>query len=89
MVYGTDGGLPFSGLVTLTDDRRAQPVYQPAPIVRQAALAAEPRIADVLGPIFAKLDLETLQRLNGRVQVGGEPARAVAESYLRATGVLE
>lgn len=88
MVYGTDGGIPFSGLVVLEDDRRAQPVYQPAPIIREAALAAEPRIAEILKPIFERLDLETMQRLNGRVQVGGEPARAVAESYLRGTGFL-
>lgn len=89
MAYGTDGGLPFSGLVMLADDRHAQPVYQPAPIVRQAALEAEPRIADILRPIFESLDLETLRGLNGRIQVGGEPARAVAERYLAARGFLK
>lgn len=89
MVYGTDGGLPFSGLVMLQDDRQAQPVYQPAPIVRRAALEAEPRIATILDPIFATLDLETMRRLNGRIQVGGEPARAVAASYLREKGFLK
>jgi osmoprotectant transport system substrate-binding protein len=88
MVYGTDGGIPFSGLVVLGDDKRVQPVYQPAPTVRQAALDAEPRIADALRPVFSGLDLATLQGLNGRVQVGGEPARTVAESYLRSKGYL-
>jgi osmoprotectant transport system substrate-binding protein len=88
MVYGTDGGLPFSGLVMLDDDRRAQAVYQPAPVIRRVALEAEPRIADVIEPIFATLDLETMRRLNGRIQVGGEPARAVAEAYLREKGLV-
>lgn len=89
MVYGTDGGLPFSGLVMLEDDGKAQPVYQPAPIVREAALTAEPRIADILRPIFESLDLETIRALNGRIQVGGEPARAVAAGYLRQKGFIE
>ncbi|GLK69674.1 glycine betaine ABC transporter substrate-binding protein OsmF [Hansschlegelia plantiphila] len=89
MVYGTDGGIPFSGLVVLADDRHVQPVYQPAPIIRETALKAEPRIADILRPIFERLDLSTLQRLNGRIQVGGEPASAVAESYLRDNGFLK
>jgi len=38
--------------------------------------------------VFARLDLETLQELNGRVQVGGEPARAVAEDFLTTQGLL-
>lgn len=88
MVYGTDGGIPFSGLVVLEDDKAVQPIYQPAPIIREAVLKAEPRIAEILKPIFEGLDLATVQKLNGRVQVGGEPARAVAESYLRDKGFL-
>lgn len=88
MVYGTDGGIPFSGLVVLEDDKAVQPIYQPTPIIREAVLKAEPRIAEILKPIFESLDLETLQGLNGRVQVGGEPARAVAEAYLRDKRLL-
>ncbi|MEJ1157615.1 glycine betaine ABC transporter substrate-binding protein OsmF [Prosthecomicrobium sp. N25] len=89
MVYGTDGAIQASGLVVLDDDKGVQPVYRPAPIVREAALKENPRIADVLKPIFAKLDLETLQDLNGRVQVGGEHARAVAEDFLKKAGFLK
>lgn len=88
MVYGTDGGIAPSGLTVLEDDKGVQPVYQPTPIVREAVLQANPKIADVLKPIFEGLDLVTLQELNGRVQVGGEPARAVAEEYLTSKGFL-
>lgn len=88
MVYGTDGGIAPSGLKVLTDDKNVQPIYQPAPIVREAVLKANPKIADVLKPIFEKLDLETLQDLNGRVQVGGEPARSVAEDFLKSNNLL-
>ena len=36
MVYGTDGGIAPSGLVVLDDDKGVQPVYQPAPIIRES-----------------------------------------------------
>ncbi|WP_181702063.1 glycine betaine ABC transporter substrate-binding protein OsmF [Chthonobacter albigriseus] len=89
MVYGTDGAIAPSGLVVLDDDKGVQPVYQPAPIVREAVLKENPQIAEILKPIFESLDLVTLQDLNGRVQVGGEPAKAVAEDFLKSKGFLK
>lgn len=89
MVYGTDGGVGATGLVVMEDDKGVQPVYEPAPIVRADVLEEYPAIADVLNPIFAGLDMATLQKLNGRIQVGGEPAEAVAREYLTETGVLD
>jgi osmoprotectant transport system substrate-binding protein len=89
MVYGTDGGIAPSGLVVLTDDKGVQPVYAPAPVVREAALKENPKIAEILKPVFASLDLATLQGLNARVQVGGEPAKAVAMDYLKSKGFLK
>ncbi|MEX0430214.1 glycine betaine ABC transporter substrate-binding protein OsmF [Spiribacter insolitus] len=82
MTYGTDGGVNALGLVVLEDTRGVQPVYQPTPVVRAAVLDAYPEIADVLDPLFAGLDLETLQALNARVAVEGQPARNVAADYL-------
>lgn len=89
MVYGTDGGIAPSGLVVLEDNRNVQPVYAPAPIIREAALKENPKIAEILKPVFASLDLATLQGLNARVQVGGEPAKAVAADYLKSKGFLK
>ena len=89
MVYGTDGGVGATGLVVMEDDKGVQPVYEAAPVVRAEVLAEYPSIPDVLDPIFAQLDLTTLQDLNGRIQVGGEPAEAVARDYLTRIGVLE
>ncbi|HST95354.1 MAG TPA: ABC transporter substrate-binding protein [Microvirga sp.] len=89
MVYGTDGGIAPSGLVVLTDDKSVQPVYAPAPVIREAALKENPKVAEILKPIFESLDLTTLQGLNARVQVGGEAARAVATDYLKSKGFLK
>ena len=84
MAYGTDGALAASGLVVMADDRRAQAVYAPAPVIRQAALDAHPAIAQWLAPVFAGLDETTLRTLNARISVDGEDAAAVARDYLRA-----
>lgn len=89
MVYGTDGGIAPSMLTVLDDDKGVQPVYAPAPIIREAVLTQYPQIADLLVPVFAKLDLKTLQDLNGRVQVAGEPANAVALDFLKTNGFLK
>jgi osmoprotectant transport system substrate-binding protein len=86
MVFGTDGSMAVARLVMLDDDKGVQPVYQPAPVVRGAVLKAHPEIAAVLDPIFRRLDLATLRDLNGRVQIGGEPASAVAADFLRRNG---
>ncbi|NTE85134.1 ABC transporter substrate-binding protein [Agrobacterium rubi] len=89
MVYGTDGGIAPSGLVVLEDDKKVQPVYQPAPIVREEVLKKHPEIETLLKPVFEKLDLTTLQELNGRVQVGGEQAKTVALDFLTKNGFVK
>jgi osmoprotectant transport system substrate-binding protein len=88
MVYGTDGGIAPSGLTVLADDKGVQPIYQPAPIIRQEVLQEYPQIEDLLKPVFEGLTLEVLQELNGRVQVGGEAAATVATDYLTQNGFL-
>jgi osmoprotectant transport system substrate-binding protein len=52
-------------------------------------LQANPQIEELLKPIFAKLDLVTLQGLNGRIQVGGEAAKDVAVDWLKTNGFLK
>jgi osmoprotectant transport system substrate-binding protein len=89
MVYGTDGGIASSGLTVMEDDKHVQPVYEPTPIIRESVLKQNPKIEDLLKPVFLKLDLKTLQTLNGRVQVGGEQASAVAKDFLTTNGFLK
>jgi len=88
MAYGTDGALAALGLVALRDDKGAQIVYAPAPVVREQVLQEHPEIRTVLDPVFATLTLETLQKLNAEIAVDGEEAGAVAVSYLRSKNFL-
>ncbi|HZT86825.1 MAG TPA: ABC transporter substrate-binding protein [Stellaceae bacterium] len=88
MAYGTDGAITALGLVALCDDKGAQIVYAPAPVVRSAVLQEYPAIADALDLIFATLTLETLQRLNAKIAVEGAQPEAVARTYLAERHLL-
>ena len=88
MAYGTDGELAALQLTALCDDKGAQVVYAPAPVVREAVLQQHPDIAKALDPVFASLSLKTLQQLNARIAVGGEDAGAVARDYLKSKHFL-
>lgn len=88
MAYGTDGELAALGLTALCDDKGAQIVYAPAPLVREAVLDQHPEIAAALDPVFASLTLTILQGLNARIAVAGEDAGAVARDYLKSRHFL-
>ena len=89
MAYGTDGALSELKLQVLTDDKGAQLVYWPTPIVRQEIADKYPEIATQLKPVFDALTLEKLQELNGRIQANGESAQAVAEDFLKTNGFIK
>ena len=52
MAYGTDGPLAALGLLVMEDPKGVQPVYAPAPLVREEVLKRHPAIATILAPIF-------------------------------------
>jgi osmoprotectant transport system substrate-binding protein len=89
MAYGTDGSLSAFGLVVLSDPLGVQPVYAPAPIVRGEVYDQYPEIATILEPVFAGLDLVTLQELNGRIAVDGYNPADVARDYLEGMDLLD
>jgi len=89
LAYGTDGALAALDLVALADDKKVQPVYAPAPIIREAALKDYPKIAEILAPVFESLDAATLQSLNAKVSVEGQDAGQVAADYLKSKGFIK
>lgn len=56
MAYGTDGPVAALGLQTLSDPQGVQPIYAPAPVVRESVLKEYPQMAQWLRPVFASLD---------------------------------
>lgn len=89
MAYGTDGPVAALGLQILADPKSIQPVYAPAPVVRDSILSQQPRIATLLAPVFASLDGPTLQTLNARIALEGQDAKQVALGYLKAKGFIK
>lgn len=88
MVTPTDGRVKGLGLTILEDDKAFFPVYNPAPNVRQEVLDKNPDIAKALNPISAKLDLKSIQTLNGKVDIDGEKAEDVAQQWLQDQGFI-
>ena len=89
MAYGTDGSIAALSLVVLADTKDVQPVYEPAPVVRQAVLRAHPHIKEALEPAFATLtprDAASAQRQDRGRRPGREGGRA---AYLKEKGLPE
>jgi osmoprotectant transport system substrate-binding protein len=89
MAYGTDGTISALDLVVLSDPLGAQPIYQPAPTVRKDIADKYPELATALNPVFERLTLETLQKLNGQVAVEGKDPKTVATDWLRSEGFIK
>jgi osmoprotectant transport system substrate-binding protein len=89
MAYGTDGAIAALGLVILDDPKGVQPIYAPAPIVREDVLRKNPKIREALAPVFKLLDGPTLQGLNAKIQLEGQDAKKVAGDFLKAKGLLK
>ena len=89
MAYGTDGPVAALGLVIMEDTKSVQPIYAPAPIVREEVLAKNPKIKTILEPIFKALDGATLQALNAKIQIEGQDAKKVAGDFLKSKGLIK
>ncbi|ELY6361249.1 ABC transporter substrate-binding protein [Cronobacter sakazakii] len=89
MAYGTDGPVAALGLQTLTDPKGVQPVYAPAPVVREAVLKAYPDMPQWFEPVFKALDEKTLQKLNAQIAVEGLDAGKVASQWLKEKGLVK
>ncbi|WP_185690852.1 glycine betaine ABC transporter substrate-binding protein OsmF [Cronobacter sakazakii] len=89
MAYGTYGPVAALGLQTLTDPKGVQPVYAPAPVVREAVLKAYPDMPQWFEPVFKALDEKTLQELNAQIAVEGLDAGKVASQWLKEKGLVK
>lgn len=89
MGFATDGRISAFGFFNLEDDKFFFPVYNPAPIVREEVLEANPSIAEVLNPIAAALTTEKMTELNKVVDIDGKEPVEAACDFLTSEGFLE
>lgn len=88
VAFGTDGELAAYDLVSLIDDKGLYPPYQVAPVIRQAALDANPDVAAILNALAPLLTDATMQRLNNEVSGNGREPADVAREFLVAQGLI-
>ena len=88
LVFATDGRIPAFHFVMLKDDRNFFPNYALTPVVRKQVLDANPKLADWLNALSAKLDDATMARLNASVDVDKKTPEEVAETFLKQNGLI-
>ena len=86
--YSTDAQLVNTDKFTyLEDDKDFWPPYYLAPIIKSEVLKANPKIAEVLNAVSAKLDTEIMVSLNAKVDIDHmeyeEVAREFYETYCK------
>lgn len=85
--FATDWQISDNKLVVLDDDKHLFPPYYLVPVVRQDALAKNPKIAEVLNKVSPLLNNETMRQLNAKVDRDKEEPADVAAEFLKAKGI--
>jgi len=82
----TDGTIPSLGLFELQDNLHYFPPYQGIFVVRQEALAQDPRLAGVLEGLRNTLSTSTMRHLNFLVDGENQKPEAVAAAWVAKHG---
>ena len=88
VVFATDGRIPAFKFVVLKDDKNYAPPYNLTPVVRKEILDKNPKIADALNALSAKLNNENMARLNASVDVDKKTVEDAAHDFLKANGLV-
>lgn len=86
--FATDGRIAAFDFVVLEDDKDFFPNYALTPTVRQEVLDENPELRDLLNGLSAKLDDQTMARLNASIDVDRETVEAVAQNFLEEQGLI-
>ena len=89
VAFGTDGQIAAYDLLVLQDDKGLFPPYQIAPVVRQQALDAYPKITELLNKLAPLLTDATMQRLNFEVDGKKREPAEVAKEFLQQNGLIQ
>ncbi|KAA9394120.1 glycine betaine ABC transporter substrate-binding protein [Kocuria coralli] len=87
-VFTTDGRILALNLTVLEDDEQYFPAYNGSPVFNEELLDEYPELEEAIAPIIARLDNETLQRLNAKVDVDGEEPADVAFEWMVEEGFI-
>jgi len=88
VVFATDGRIPAFNFVVLKDDKNYAAPYNLTPVVRKEILDKNPKLADALNAVAAKLNDDNMAKLNASVDVDKKTPEEVAEAFLKANGLI-
>jgi osmoprotectant transport system substrate-binding protein len=88
LAFATDGRIPAFNFVVLKDDKNFFPSYALTPVVRKATLDANPKLAELLNGLSAKLDDDTMAKLNAGVDVEKKSIEDVSANFLKTNGLI-
>lgn len=88
LVFATDGRIPAFDFVVLADDKKYFPAYALTPVIRKEVLDKNPKLAEILNAVSAKLDDATMSQLNASVDVEKKTIEEVAKSFLKSKGLI-
>ncbi len=89
IAFGTDGELLNPDLLVLQDDKHLWPPYNVAPVIRQETLDQNKEVEKLLDAVSAKLDDQTMQKLNAEVDINKKEYKDVAKQFLKENGLLK
>lgn len=87
-LFATDGQISEFDLQVLQDDLKFFPVYEPAPLVRNQALAANPKLQAALDKLKGLITANEMQVMNKDVELNAQRPSVVAEQFLVDKGLL-
>jgi osmoprotectant transport system substrate-binding protein len=88
LVFATDGRIPAFDFVVLNDDKGFFPSYALTPVVRKETLDKNPKLAEILNGLSAKLDDATMAKLNAAVDVEKKSVEEVAAGFLKSQTLI-
>jgi len=86
--YTTDPNIVTNNFVVLKDTKNVFPVYNPAPVVRDALLSKSAAIKTTLNPLASKLTTDEIVKLIKQVSIDHQQPLAVAKTWLQSQGLL-
>jgi osmoprotectant transport system substrate-binding protein len=88
LVFATDGRIPAFDFVVLADDKGFFPSYALTPVARKETLDKNPKLADILNGLSAKLDDASMAKLNASVDVDKKTVEEVSTSFLKSQNLI-
>jgi len=88
VVFATDGRIPAFNFVVIKDDKNYAAPYNMTPVVRKEIADKNPKLVEALNALSAKLNNETMAKLNATVDVDKKTPEEVAETFLKQNGLI-